>query len=220
VPHQRARSEGHVRLTNAPRRAYTKPVVLYCLANANESRERRCGSENSPTVLRFPIRPHSDGGLIDREACEDEMEIRSFSVNRPQVVQDAFQGEVVIVNLSTGCYYSLVNTGAALWRLLTAGIPVPAIMTSVAAAYNVPVAAVEPVVQRLISELQQEDLIKEDLPNQAAVAEELIGASIGASDAFEPPILAKYTDVQELLLLDPIHDVDETGWPAKGGGNA
>jgi hypothetical protein len=27
--------------------------------------------------------------------------------------------------------------------------------------------------------------------------------------------LHKYTDMEELLLLDPIHDVDETGWPNK-----
>ena len=27
------------------------------------------------------------------------------------------------------------------------------------------------------------------------------------------PRLDKYTDMQELLLLDPIHEVDERGWP-------
>ena len=25
--------------------------------------------------------------------------------------------------------------------------------------------------------------------------------------------LGKYTDMQELLLLDPVHEVDEAGWP-------
>jgi hypothetical protein len=28
-----------------------------------------------------------------------------------------------------------------------------------------------------------------------------------------PPVLERYTDMQELLFLDPIHDVDESGWP-------
>jgi hypothetical protein len=32
---------------------------------------------------------------------------------------------------------------------------------------------------------------------------------------FEKCELIKYTDMQELLLLDPIHEVDETGWPEK-----
>ena len=31
---------------------------------------------------------------------------------------------------------------------------------------------------------------------------------------YTAPKLATYSDLQDLLLLDPIHDVDETGWPA------
>ena len=27
--------------------------------------------------------------------------------------------------------------------------------------------------------------------------------------------MEKYDDMQELLLLDPIHEVDEAGWPVK-----
>jgi hypothetical protein len=30
---------------------------------------------------------------------------------------------------------------------------------------------------------------------------------------FVAPCLHKYTDMQELLLIDPIHDVDDYGWP-------
>ena len=32
---------------------------------------------------------------------------------------------------------------------------------------------------------------------------------------FEAPRLTKYTDMRDLLVLDPIHDVDESGWPAR-----
>ena len=31
--------------------------------------------------------------------------------------------------------------------------------------------------------------------------------------AYEPPVLEKYEDMQEMLLLDPIHGLDEDGWP-------
>ena len=30
---------------------------------------------------------------------------------------------------------------------------------------------------------------------------------------FVPPTLEKYTDMQDLVLLDPVHEVDERGWP-------
>ena len=57
------------------------------------------------------------------------------------------------------------------------------------------------------------------------LAEELIAATDNACLAsldsinedtklnYSKPTLAKYTDMQELLLLDPIHEVDEEGWP-------
>jgi hypothetical protein len=33
--------------------------------------------------------------------------------------------------------------------------------------------------------------------------------------AFTQPVLEVYTDMQDLLLLDPIHEVDEeAGWPS------
>ena len=31
--------------------------------------------------------------------------------------------------------------------------------------------------------------------------------------AFAKPKLSKFGDMQDLLLLDPIHDVDQQGWP-------
>ena len=39
-------------------------------------------------------------------------------------------------------------------------------------------------------------------------------------EGFVAPQLHKYTDMQELLLLDPIHDVDQEGWPATTESNA
>ena len=38
--------------------------------------------------------------------------------------------------------------------------------------------------------------------------------SAGELPPFMPPLLEKFTDMADLLLLDPIHEVDaETGWP-------
>ena len=37
----------------------------------------------------------------------------------------------------------------------------------------------------------------------------------GSAGNWIAPKLTVYEDMQDLLLLDPIHDVDETGWPAR-----
>jgi len=36
-----------------------------------------------------------------------------------------------------------------------------------------------------------------------------------SSVGFSTPTMSVYTDMEDLLLLDPIHDVDETGWPVR-----
>ena len=33
--------------------------------------------------------------------------------------------------------------------------------------------------------------------------------------SFQVPVLEKFSDMEELLLLDPIHEVEESGWPHK-----
>ena len=34
---------------------------------------------------------------------------------------------------------------------------------------------------------------------------------------FSTPLVEKYTDMAELILLDPVHDVSALGWPSTDG---
>jgi len=36
---------------------------------------------------------------------------------------------------------------------------------------------------------------------------------VSSNGEFRAPVLNVYADMKDLLLLDPIHDVDEVGWP-------
>lgn len=58
------------------------------------------------------------------------------------------------------------------------------------------------------------DLAAENLISAAEGSAPLLAPSDddGAAE-FPAPRLERYTDMQDLLLLDPIHDVDERGWP-------
>jgi hypothetical protein len=35
------------------------------------------------------------------------------------------------------------------------------------------------------------------------------------ANASLPPRLVRHTDMEDLILLDPIHDVDDAGWPTR-----
>jgi hypothetical protein len=140
-----------------------------------------------------------------------------FRVNSPNVLQETIDGEVVIVNLDNGNYYSLSNVGAEIWGLIESGAAVAEVVDSTMRRYDGDHIDVEDAVNQLVDQLQQEALI---VPDGAKEPEGIKGldrqVETGADTKklrFEVPTLHTYTDMQDLLLLDPIHEVDEMGWP-------
>ena len=62
--------------------------------------------------------------------------------------------------------------------------------------------------------LREEELIEE--ATHEAPASTVCAAPVssgGPRQPFRPPVLERHSDMQDLLVLDPIHDVGEMGWP-------
>lgn len=130
----------------------------------------------------------------------------------PQVVREVFDDEVIIINMESGNYFSLNSTGAYVWSLIEAGFAVDAIVGRLRDDFDVAEELAAPSVNELLEQLLKEELIVAGAGPAPAPAQV---AKPAAKRDFEKPSLAVYTDMQELLLLDPIHDVDETGWPQR-----
>lgn len=140
-----------------------------------------------------------------------------FRVNSPKVVHETIDNEVVIIHFDSGNYYSLDGVGADIWSCVETGSTVSEIVEAITHRYEDSRAVMESAVNQLIAELQQEDLIACDEANESDGVRGLeVRAEVGSETErprFEVPVLYKYTDMQDLLLLDPIHEVDEAGWP-------
>jgi len=139
-----------------------------------------------------------------------------FRINGPNVIHEIIDGEAVLVNLNNGSYYSVDQVGADIWRHIEQGAPVGQIIDAIAHQYVGDREDVKNGVNQLVGQLQQESLIVPVEAGQSdANASPHATASTDHKDRprFEEPTLHKYTDMEDLLLLDPIHDVDETGWP-------
>lgn len=141
-----------------------------------------------------------------------------FRVNRPAVVCEIIDDEVIIIEFDSGNYYSLDKTGTEAWKLIERGATRAEIAAEFTRLYSGPPAFIAEAADRLLAELRHERLIvldeaggSEDERGSGALSE---SDSAAERPVFEPPVLQKYTDMQELLTLDPIHEVDETGWPA------
>ena len=144
------------------------------------------------------------------------MNNQRFRVNTPTVTHEIIDGEAVIINLDSGNYYSLVDAGSFIWGLIERGISAGELPDVVLQNYQGDATEVDRSVQELIGQLQAENLI---VPVTGDASADLAGLTQAASPdqngkpSFHPPSLHKYSDMQELLLLDPIHDVDDAGWP-------
>jgi hypothetical protein len=136
----------------------------------------------------------------------------SFRINRPQVICQTIEGEAVVINLQTGSYYSLTGAAAAIWDALEHGAAAPQITDTLAAHFTDCDAGLENIVDGFLDELRGESLIVPADTGEPAANGVLNGAQI-KREKFVRPALKKFTDMQELLLLDPIHEVDATGWP-------
>jgi hypothetical protein len=144
------------------------------------------------------------------------MDVTRLRVNAPQVIHETIDGEVIIINLASGNYYSAKGCGADVWDVIQQSrSAVPEIVAAVAARFARPAGEIEADVVRFLDQLRAEDLVADDVDGEpGSPALELVRTNGDRSGrVFEPPVLEKYTDMQDLVLLDPVHEVDTAGWP-------
>jgi Coenzyme PQQ synthesis protein D (PqqD) len=134
-------------------------------------------------------------------------------MNSPQVISETIQGETIVIHLTTGTYYSLQGTGAEVWDALNAGASVAEAVDGLAAHYEASREEIDEAVAQLVRDLRSEDLVAdvdgEGPPAPAAMQ----NGSAAERKPFAAPRLEKFTDMQDLVLLDPVHEVDPRGWP-------
>jgi hypothetical protein len=131
-----------------------------------------------------------------------------YVLNGPPVVAELIEGEVIAVNLESGNYYSLLGASAKVWSLLLEGHSIVEILqgfTSVGSSIDA-AAAIEDFVASLVAE----GLILTRHGNEPAPSRRIdTGPWLSEELCFE-----HYSDMKEVLQLDPIHEVDEeVGWP-------
>ena len=134
-----------------------------------------------------------------------------YRINAPEVVAETLDGEALIVHLGTGAYYSIRGSGEAVWGLLLLGANVDEVCRSAALQYEAKADEVRGDVERFVTELAAEGLIVAEAMTAPAIDSDFL---LEARGAWVAPALEKFTDMEDLLALDPVHDVDETaGWP-------
>jgi Coenzyme PQQ synthesis protein D (PqqD) len=146
---------------------------------------------------------------------------RLFRVNSPAVVAEIIDGEAVIMNLKSGNYFSTESVGSLVWRLIEDGLTHSQIVSSLNTSFSIGSEQVESALAPFLSDLLAHELVREEAAEERAVSAALPPGISENPPAFSAPILNVYADMKDILLIDPIHDVAEIGWPiAKPTGDA
>lgn len=139
-----------------------------------------------------------------------------LNINPKKVVHETIDGEAILIQLETGTYYSLEGSGPEILALITHGTTRDALVTALEGRYGNGDGNLARAVNGLVDELEAEGLVE---PGAASAADSALlnGVPEPSPAGFRVPVLRKFTDLQELLLLDPIHEIDEVGWPQPQG---
>lgn len=135
----------------------------------------------------------------------------SMRFNNEEFAFEEFEGEILVLNLLEGTYYALGGTTPLFWADLTSGVKPARIVSKLQAATKTNETEIAGSLASFLDQLVAEQIL---LPADSAAEPAEAAAAYSPSQAYSPPVMEKHVDMQDLLTLDPIHDVDpERGWP-------
>lgn len=127
---------------------------------------------------------------------------QSYKVAGPDIVFEQFDGDLVVLNLGTGQYFGFNAAAAAVWTVLMAGVRPEQMVVC-----GLELSSLSTFVERLVAL----GLIVPDPQGSGTLTNEL--RSLLTTDT-SPPTVDTYDDLADLIVADPIHDVDQrAGWP-------
>jgi hypothetical protein len=137
------------------------------------------------------------------------MQSNRITTNSSLTVED-FGHEVVAIDLTDGTYFSLKGFAVELWRMIDTDMTVQQMLDKLAESYEMDESALSRVTGFLVN-CSQEGMISFD----ASVVDSVKNFRTEATGSEKLPEfeVEKFSDIQDILLLDPIHDVDDSGWP-------
>jgi hypothetical protein len=139
--------------------------------------------------------------------------VMNYSINNSTAIYDIIDGDIVIIHLETGNYYNLSDTGASIWQLIVKTVSYENLVTALSANYLNPGPDVEQDIKAFLDQLENEGLVVQVSTEENGLSKEGSTKIETKKVEYTRPILNVFSDMQDFLLVDPIHEVDEKGLP-------
>lgn len=132
----------------------------------------------------------------------------TYVLNEAKMFSDIADGVAIVINSETGIYYGMNNFGTTVFENILEGASTEDVVAAIKVLPNAPEDA-EARVQAFVKELLAFGIL---LQGATAGASVNLDAEAARTDQFSMTV-QEFSDAQELLLADPIHEVkNDTGW--------
>ena len=123
-----------------------------------------------------------------------------YEAATPDVVAEALEGELIVINLDTGVYFQGDRAATTAWEAVISGVSLDQIS-----------GRTQPELTSFVNELLQHGLIRPRGPESRP--------SVQPVNLVVPDgklTMRRFDDLADMLALDPVHDVDAVqGWPTR-----
>lgn len=141
---------------------------------------------------------------------------QSYRVNTEEIAAEVVGGEAMILNLSSGVYYSLDGAGGLAWAMLARGYPLDEVTGAVAEHYEVEHGTAAADLGALRDSLLAEGLLAAN--PEPGGKEEVAADELPPPGEYRAPQLESFHDMGDLLALDPpMPGMKEVPWQSPQG---
>ncbi len=136
-----------------------------------------------------------------------------YEVNEPRIIHEVIEGNAVVIDGEKGLYYALNPAGTRIFSAFAGGASPDAVLEALSREVEVRGWDAGEEVARFLAELVRREILRPGGGGNGGYDPTPLSGVAG-----EAPTLTCFEDLQELLLIDPIHQVDVSeGWPVERG---
>ncbi|MFK7845250.1 MAG: PqqD family protein [Rhodothermales bacterium] len=133
-----------------------------------------------------------------------------YELGSDQIAREQFDNETVIIDLETGLYFAVSDSGTMILNSLLDGKDIDELQSAI---HNNELITSD-MINSFISSLVEHKILRE--LEHSPTANTSSNEEFNLGDCQEIPTVEVYKDLADLVMADPIHEVDENvGWPQK-----
>ena len=140
-------------------------------------------------------------------------QVLSFKIASPEIASERLDGEVILVSLESGKYFNFNGTASDVFWMIERGVPREKweellsryFNNSDSMTHDINVLVSKLLTSRIITQSSADPITltsnEYELPNDYK------------RDKWISPELTEFSDLKDLILVDPVHDTSLEGWP-------